>query len=155
MYQILVSACLVGRPVRYDGSGKALSNPIWLKWQAQQRLLPICPEVVGGLATPRAAAERQPDGRIMTTEGADVTSQFHRGATLSLAQAIQSNVAFAVLKANSPSCGNQQVYDGNFAGRLIEGQGVTAALLSEAGFKVFNEHQLEQAEVYLEQLERV
>lgn len=154
MEKILVSACLLGEPVRYDGASKTLEHPTWLKWQNQGRFIALCPECAGGLSTPRAPAEQQSHGLIMTQSGDDVTAAFAQGAQLALKLVKQYNIKLAVLKARSPSCGNEQIYDGSFQGRLIDGQGLTAKALMDAGVWVFNEHQIELAQVQLEALER-
>ncbi|MEE9447694.1 MAG: DUF523 domain-containing protein [Arenicellales bacterium] len=145
--KILISACLLGDQVRYDGKGKLLSHPLLQTWLAEQRLIKLCPEIAGGLATPRAAAEIQhadhSQHRVITSTGEDVSIAFKRGAEQALALAQQHNIKFALLKANSPSCGNQQIYNGHFTGELIPGMGITASLLQQHGIRVFNEHQLE------------
>lgn len=153
MEKILVSACLIGQPVRYDGTGKPLTHTVWQQWRQQGRLITICPECAGGLATPRAPAEQQRDGRVMTCDGQDVTHAFQKGAELALALAQKYQIKLAILKANSPSCGNEQIYDGSFQGRKIEGQGLTAKCLSDSGIQVFNELQIEEALGFLHQLE--
>lgn len=148
--KLLISACLLGQPVRYDGQSKPIPEKLWLKeLQAQGRLVIICPEVVGGLPTPRPAAERVKD-KVITTTGSDVTDAFLKGAEHALQLCQQHNIQHALLKANSPSCGNKQIYDGSFQGQLIEGQGVTAALLTQHGVKVFSEHQLSQLKLLLQ-----
>ena len=133
---ILVSACLLGTPCRYDGAGKADMRVLAL---AKKRLLiPVCPEQLGGLPTPRPPAERVGE-RIVTSSGADVTVSFLRGAeeTLRLAQFFGCKTA--ILKARSPSCGFGQIYDGTFSGTLVSGSGVTAALLRQNGIAIYAE----------------
>lgn len=158
MIKILVSACLEGQPVRYDGKDNLLSSPIWHKWKQEARLISICPEVQGGLSTPRAPAEiiSDPDSihhqQVMTITGDTVTQAFEDGAKASVSLAIQEDIKIAILKANSPSCGNSLIYDGHFNGTKIPGQGITAKALSDIGIRVFNEDQLLQAEAYLNQL---
>lgn len=153
MEKILVSGCLLGQAVRYDGLSKAIDHQIWLQWGKQGRLVAICPEVAGGLPIPRAKAERQAGGLIINEMGEDVTAPFLAGAEQALALAQQHDIKLAVLKANSPSCGNQQIYDGSFTGQLITGEGVTAKLLQQAGIQVFNEMQLSEANHLVQQLE--
>ncbi|MCU1496612.1 MAG: purine-nucleoside phosphorylase [Acidimicrobiales bacterium] len=107
-------------------------------------LLPLCPEVAGGLPTPRDAAERVPDEhgertRVLTVHGEDVTDAYRRGAEVAVTVARSRDVAAAVLKARSPSCGSAQVYDGSFTRLLVEGEGVTAAALRAAGYVVVSE----------------
>ncbi|WP_421865465.1 DUF523 domain-containing protein [Motiliproteus sp.] len=154
MNLILVSRCLLGEPVRYDASPKTLEHPLLNRWRDEQRLVPICPELAGGLPCPRPAAEvaqgrgdRVIDGQasVLCRDGSDVTDAFIAGAEIALAQCRRQQIRFALLKARSPSCGSQDGYDGSFSGTLAEqGVGVTAALLSRHGIKVFDESQLEQ-----------
>ena len=133
---ILVSACLLGTPCRYDGSGKADAR--LLKLGAKRQLIPVCPELLGGLPTPRPPAERV-GARILDKDGADVTAAFLRGAQETLRLARLLGCKTAILKARSPSCGAGQIYDGTFSSRLIAGHGVTAALLMQNGITVFTE----------------
>ena len=133
---ILVSACLLGTPCRYDGSGKADAR--LLKLGAKRQLIPVCPELLGGLPTPRPPAERV-GARIFDKSGADVTSAYLRGAQETLRLARLLGCKTAILKARSPSCGAGQIYDGTFSGTLVAGQGVTAALLTQNGVTVFTE----------------
>ena len=138
---ILVSACLLGTPCRYDGTGKL--EPALERLRAQgYTLIPICPEVLGGLPTPRPPAERQPDGRVVTREGVDVTAEYRAGAERVLELARAHGCTLAVLKERSPSCGRGQIYDGTFSRTLIPGSGVTAQLLEEHGISVYGESQL-------------
>ena len=133
---ILVSACLLGTPCRYDGSGKADAR--LLKLGAKRQLIPVCPELLGGLPTPRPPAERV-GARILDESGADVTSAYLRGAQETLRLARLLGCKTAILKARSPSCGAGQIYDGTFSGTLVPGHGVTAALLAQNGVTVFTE----------------
>ena len=151
--KVLVSRCLLGHRVRYDG-GASGPYALLAKWQAEGRVIALCPEVAGGLPTPRAAAEI-PGGQgvevlagkaaVITTEGEDVTEAFVSGARQALALVERHGIRIAILKANSPSCGNRLTYDGSFRGVKVEGQGVTAALLTRAGVQVFSELELEEA----------
>ena len=133
---ILVSACLLGTPCRYDGSGKADAR--LLKLGAKRQLIPVCPELLGGLPTPRPPAERV-GARILDQDGADVTAAYLRGAQETLRLARLLGCKTAILKARSPSCGAGQIYDGTFSSTLVAGQGVTAALLAQNGIVVFTE----------------
>ena len=152
-HKVLVSRCLLGHRVRYDGGASGPYAQL-AQWQDEGRVIALCPEVAGGLPTPRAAAEI-PGGQgsavlagnapVITTEGEDVTEAFVSGARQALALVERHGIRIAILKANSPSCGNRQTYDGSFSGVKVEGQGVTAALLSRAGVQVFNELELEEA----------
>ena len=136
MKKILVSRCLYGdKPVRYDGKTKEERDPRFLKWKEDDRLIPVCPEVDGGLPVPRTDAQRVGD-QVITRDGRDVTREYRKGAEIALEQALQDDVLCAVLKEKSPSCGSSRVYDGTFEGTLIEGQGLTTQMLREAGIRV-------------------
>lgn len=137
---ILVSACLLG--VECNHRGLASPSPEVAALATEARLVPICPEVAGGLPTPRPAAEIQSDGRVRTGAGDDVTELYDRGATQAVALAEAIGAERAVLKARSPSCGCHQVYDGTFSRTLRPGEGVTAAALRSAGVEVISEEDL-------------
>ena len=137
---ILVSACLLGCPCRYDGKSKPHESILALL--GEHTLIPICPEQMGGLATPRPPAERK-DGGVFTENGGDVTEQYRRGAEEALHLAKLYGCTCAVLKERSPSCGSGQVYDGSFSRTLVAGDGVTAALLKANGITVWGESEVE------------
>lgn len=146
MKKILVSRCLYGdKPVRYDGKTKEERNPRFLKWKEDDRLIPVCPEVDGGLPVPRTDAQRV-GNQVITRDGRDVTREYRKGAEIALEQALQDDVLCAVLKEKSPSCGSSRVYDGTFEGNLIEGQGLTTQMLREAGIRVYSEEELDLVE---------
>jgi uncharacterized protein YbbK (DUF523 family) len=135
---LLVSACLLG--VRCTHGGGHEARPAVQALAATHRLVPVCPETVGGLPTPRPAAERSAvDGRVRTADGTDVTEAYERGAAHAVRLAGAAGVEGAVLKARSPSCGCHHVYDGTFTRTRVEGEGVTAAALRRAGFAVVDE----------------
>ena len=138
--KILVSACLLGANCRYDGGNNYRSHVIELL--KDHILIPVCPEQLGGLSTPRPPVEWQGD-RAMNNQGVDCTMQFHRGAEEALRIAQLYDCKFAILKAKSPSCGNHQIYDGTFSGQLVDGAGGTARLLQENGITVINETEVE------------
>ncbi|ANC00797.1 hypothetical protein AB688_01190 [Pseudomonas putida] len=152
--KVLVSACLLGQPVRYDGRDSG--HPDLLKqWQAEGRVVPLCPEVAGGLPTPRPAAEIQGgqggqvlDGQVqvLTVAGEDVSAAFLSGARQALALVRRHGIRVAVLKSGSPSCGNRLTYDGSFSGVKVTGEGVVAALLRREGVRVFSELELDEAQ---------
>jgi uncharacterized protein YbbK (DUF523 family) len=152
MEKILVSACLLGEPVRYNGADAASGDPRLARWIAEGRIVAFCPEVAGGLGTPRPRAERQ-DLRVLTDAGVDVTAAFARGARLARETARVHNIRIAILKDGSPSCGSSEIHDGSFAGRRIAGQGVTTELLERDGIRVFSERQIADAEAFLLALE--
>ena len=140
---ILVSACLLGTPCRYDGTGKL--EPALEELRAQgHTLIPVCPEVLGGLPTPRPPAELQQDGRVLTCTGVDVSSADSSGAHKALELARRYHCSCAVLKERSPSCGYGQVYDGSFSHTLIPGSGRAAQLLSAHGITIYGESQIER-----------
>ena len=151
--RLLVSACLLGERVRYNGESLPADDLLQL-WQQQGRLVVICPEVAGGLPVPRPPAEAQADGRILTVSGVDVSAAFAAGATQAELLARRHGIRIAILKARSPSCGSGEIYDGSFSGRRIAGDGVTAARLKALGVAVFNETQLEEVAALLQQLEQ-
>jgi uncharacterized protein YbbK (DUF523 family) len=153
MERILVSACLLGENVRYDGGAATSDDPRLRRWLAEGRVVGFCPEVAGGLGAPRPRAERS-GPRVMTDAGADVTSAFARGAALACEAARQHHIRVALLKDGSPSCGSTYRHDGTFSGRRIEAPGVTTEALRAAGVRVFNEQQTAEAAAYLEALER-
>lgn len=130
---VLISACLLGRACRYDGkSKKCIGTVDGLNW------IPVCPECDGGLPTPRAPAEIVGD-RVINSSGVDVTAEYEKGAAIALQTAAKNDCRIAVLKERSPSCGTNGVYDGSFSGKLCDGMGVTARLLSENGIRVVGE----------------
>lgn len=137
--RILVSGCLLGVCCRYDGASKP--HPGVLELAKRHELIPICPEQLGGLATPRPPAERQ-GSRIIARTGADVTEQYLRGAEEALKLHRLLGCDAAVLKERSPSCGSGEIYDGTFSGTLIAGDGVTAGLLKTNGISVYGESQI-------------
>ena len=160
MEKILVSRCLLGHRVRYDGGASGPYDQL-RQWLDEGRIVALCPEVAGGLPTPRAAAEipggqggQVLDGHaaVITTEGEDVSTQFLSGAYQALEQVREHGIRIAVLKANSPSCGNLLTYDGTFSGVKVSGEGVTAALLKRHGVQVFSELELAEAAAALKAL---
>ncbi|KTA83568.1 DUF523 domain-containing protein [Aeromonas salmonicida] len=139
--RVLVSACLLGQPVRYDGQSKGIVSDWLNELGAEGRTQSFCPEVAGGLPTPRPPAERQGD-LVLTASGLDVTAEFDRGAELALALCLAQGIRFALLKEGSPSCGSRRIYNGRFEGVSVAGEGKTTALLRRNGIAVFSEDQL-------------
>lgn len=139
--KLLVSACLLGCRCRYDGASKG--HPAVAALAARHTLVPVCPEQLGGLSTPRPPAERQGD-RVVTERGADVTEQYRRGAEEAARLCALLGCQAAVLKERSPSCGKGQIYDGTFSRTLTDGNGVTADRLAEMGIPVYGESQVEE-----------
>lgn len=162
MIRVLVSACLLGEKVRYNGADAASGSRILRDWLRDERVVPFCPEVAGGLGVPRPAAEIQGQGggavlngtgRVRTRSGDVVTGAFLRGAELALRAALDGGARLAILKDGSPSCGSGFIYDGSFSGRRTPNLGVTAALLERNAIRVFSETRLEEAAAYLRRLE--
>jgi len=149
--KILVSSCLLGEKVRYDGGDNGLTSLLFLKWEKEGRLVSFCPECAGGLTTPRTPAERV-GNRVLTKTGEDVTAEFFYGAELSVELAKRLEIKVAILKTRSPSCGSGVIYDGKFAKRLIAGNGMTTDALIAAGIKVFSEDELEELNRYLSEV---
>ena len=137
--RILVSACLMGVGCRYDGKSNQL--PQLEQLMKQHTCIPVCPEIFGGLPTPRVHAERQ-GSKIMTQDGQDVTQQFVRGTAEVLRLADLYHCKAALLKERSPSCGSGQIYDGTFTKTLTEGDGLTAEMLKRKDIAVYGESQI-------------
>ncbi|WP_432473135.1 DUF523 domain-containing protein [Amphritea sp. HPY] len=153
--KILVSACLLGNKVRYDAKDNLIDSSHLTRWQEQGRLVPVCPELEGGLPTPRSPAEIQSKFplRITSFTGEDVTPEFLAGAEKTLELARQYDCCCALLKSRSPSCGNLEVYDGNFNGTIKAGSGATADELMRNGIPVYSERQLDQLIEFIDQLD--
>lgn len=163
MHKILVSSCLLGCRVRYDGADNNIDDQILLQWQQDDRLVSLCPEVTGGLPIPRPACEIVGgDGakvllnkaKVLSKSGEDFSEQYINGANIALELVKKHSIKIAILKKNSPSCGNNQIYDGTFTRNKIAGSGVVSSLLMQNGVKVFNESQLQEAKNYLESLQK-
>ena len=135
--KIIVSACLLGTPCRYDGKSKPCEKVIELA--EKYELIPVCPEQLGGLSTPRPPSEMQADGRFVNSEGGDVTANYRRGAEKTLHIAKEHGCTLAILKEKSPSCGVHSRYDGTFTRTLIHESGITASLLRKNGITVVSE----------------
>ena len=141
MEKILISACLIGDKCKYDGHTNY--TPAYQQLLEKYELVPFCPEVEGGLSTPRKPSERKGD-RVINNAGKDVTKQFVEGAQKALNICKYLDIKIAILKENSPSCGSHQIYDGNFNNKLVKGEGVTAELLRKNGITVYTESQIEE-----------
>ena len=152
--KLLISACLLGNPVRYDGRAKALHHTGLQCLQAEGRVVCFCPEVSAGLPVPRPAAEIvggdgaaviDGNARVLTGHGSDVSAYFIAGAERALALCRQHSIRAAVMTDGSPSCGSSRIYDGSFSRRSIDASGVTSALLRRHGIAVFSQLQLAAA----------
>ena len=143
MEVLLISACLLGVSCRYDGKSKPLSDGKFLRLWKKYTLVPVCPEQLGGLTTPRSPAEHVGD-RVLTQSGADVTEQYNRGARETLRLARIFGAKKALLKARSPACGCDEIYDGTFTGTLTHGSGTAAELLRKKGIAVYTEEEIDR-----------
>ncbi len=155
---ILISACLLGSPVRYNGTDLLIDHPLLKQWEKEGRLISLCPEVAGGMPTPRAPAEITggngesvllKNAHVIDSQGEDVTNQFILGANKALEFAQKNNCVAAILTERSPSCGSSIIYDGSFSGVRKTGMGVTTALLEQNGIRVFNQDQLDELKSYI------
>jgi len=134
--RVLVSQCLLGIDCRYDGGNNYREEMARLMEMCE--VIPVCPEILGGMTTPRAPSERL-EGRVVSRDGADVTAAFDRGAMQALRLAKMYGAGYAVLKQSSPSCGSATIYDGTFTGKKIPGKGVTAEAFEKEGIRIFDE----------------
>lgn len=152
--KILVSACLLGVPVRYDSTASTLTHPLLKRWKEERRLISVCPEMLAGLTSPRPPAEIVgKDGgegvlsgtaHVVENTGKDVTNLYLAGAEAVLALAKANNCTVALLKDFCPSCASRTIFDGSFGGQKNAGVGVTAALLKKNGIEVFSEDEIDR-----------
>lgn len=159
MVKVLVSACLMGERVRYDGAKVPCSSAILNSWKADGLIVPFCPEVAGNLPVPRPPAEiikgtgtdvLKKNTHVFNINGQDVTESFIKGAREALRLVKEMQVKLAILKDGSPSCGKTSIYDGSFSGSKRPGKGVTTALLEKNNINVFSENEIKKAAAYLE-----
>ena len=141
MKNILISACLFGLPCRYDG--KSVTSDAPQKLSEKYNLIPVCPEIYGGLPTPRPPSERVGEKTLMR-DGTDVTENYKRGAECALMLCKKYGCEIAVLKERSPSCGVGKIYDGSFSGTLKDGDGVTAEYLKKHGITVIGDEHIDE-----------
>lgn len=139
--KILVSACLLGVPCRYDAKSKPDERVIALS--KKHELIPVCAEVLGGLETPRIPAEIVGD-KVLRRDGVDVTREYHSGAQCVLDIAIQNGCKIAILKSKSPSCGKGKIYDGTYTKTLKDGNGICADLLMRNNITVLTEREIDK-----------
>lgn len=147
--RVLVSLCLLGANCRYNGIPQTDSAVTALLSREDITLIPVCPEQLGGLPTPRTPSEQQGD-RVVDEQGIDRTEAFLNGAGEALRLAKLYGCEAAILKERSPSCGNGFVYDGTFSHTQIPGDGVCAGLLKENGIQVFGESEIPEFLKYVE-----
>ena len=141
MIKILVSACLLGLDCRYDG--KNCYNAKIEELRKHAVLIPVCPEQMGGLSTPRVPAEIKGD-RLINREGADVTSNYQKGAEMALKIAQINDCRIALLKQKSPSCGHGTIYDGTFSSRTVAGEGNSTRLFLENGMECYSDEEIDE-----------
>ena len=141
MEKLLISACLCGKNTKYSGGNNLIPNLNLIEENFE--LFLVCPEVDGGLTTPRNPSEQIGD-KVISNQGVDVTYEFNLGAKIALDVAKKNNIKYALLKESSPSCGTNLIYDGTFSGKKINGMGVAAKLLTENGIQVFSENETEK-----------
>lgn len=139
MEKLLISACLIGTNCKYNGKNNYLELVEELK--KKYELIPVCPEILGGLDIPRNPSEIK-NNKVISNKGIDVTKEFNLGAKSTLEITMNNNVKIALLKDGSPSCGSNYVYDGTFSKTKIKGNGITSILLKENGIKVFSENEI-------------
>jgi len=143
--KILISGCLYGWHVRYDDGDIPCLDKRFLKWKDEGRLIPVCPEVFGGLPIPRPDSQRV-GRKVIACTGVDVTKEYEAGALEALRLAKENDVVVCIMKQDSPSCGSKYIYDGTFTDTKIEGQGMAVQLLRESGYIVLDEHDLDEVE---------
>ena len=146
MKNVLISACLYGEKCRYDGGDNLISRLDEIKKYCN--LIPVCPEVLGGLETPRNPSEIVGE-KVVSNIGKDVTNEYKKGAEIALETALENDCKIALMKAKSPSCGVGKIYDGTFSRKLTDGDGITVRLLKENGIKVFDETQIKELLEYI------
>lgn len=139
MMKIMVSACLLGENCKYNGGNN--KNEKVLEFIKGHEVIPVCPEVMGGLPTPRGPSEIR-EGIVVNKEGVLVDKEFRKGAEEAYETAVKEKVDLVLLKAKSPSCGPKQIYDGTFSKKLIDGQGIFASMIHQAGFQYMDEEDL-------------
>ncbi|MBW2590656.1 MAG: DUF523 domain-containing protein [Deltaproteobacteria bacterium] len=161
MVRVLVSACLMGERVRYDGKKRLCTSSILKQWKDDGRVVPFCPEVAGNLSVPRLSAEiiagtgievLKESAKVFNINGRDITESFIKGAREALRIVKEMQIKLAVLKDGSPSCGKTSIYDGSFSGSKRPGKGVTTTLLEKNGISVFSESEIQKAATYLDKL---
>ncbi len=152
MKKVLISACLLGENVKYDGGNNLISKNKFIQILKEQNLLvSVCPEVDGGLSIPRIPVEIVGE-RAINRDGIDKTREFKAGAHVALDKAVTKNIKMAIMKSKSPSCGKDYIYDGNFTKTLIKKDGITTQILKKYGIKIFTESEIDKAYAFWKQL---
>ena len=161
--KILVSSCLLGENVRYHGGHALIISSFFTLWKSEGRIIGLCPEVAAGFSVPRPPSEIVGIGggdsvlnetaTVRKQDGMDYSEQFFLGANMALNLIQEHKIKLAILKEGSPSCGVNQIYDGTFSGKKVDGRGVTASYLLHHGVKVFSEYQINEAALFLTTLD--
>lgn len=133
--KILVSACILGQNCKYNGKNNR--NPLVITFLKDKQIIPICPEILAGMKTPRPCAEIV-NGIVMDENGNNVHSEYTNAVALALSQIENEDIDFAILQSRSPTCGVNQIYDGSFRGRLTSGMGLFAKALCQKGYKIID-----------------
>lgn len=133
--KIMVSACLIGEKCKYNGKDNYSEKLI--EYIKGHEVIAVCPEVTGGLTVPRRPCEIV-NGMVINKDGESKDAEFRKGAKICLKRALDEKIDLAILQSRSPSCAVKQIYDGSFSGKLIDGQGIFAKMLSENGIKVMD-----------------
>ena len=141
MAKIIVSACLLGENCKYNGGNNL--DPAVMEFCRGREVIPVCPEVLAGLGIPRMTIEIR-DGKVVRKDGTEVDAVIREAVANLLEQVRDEDIECAILKARSPTCGVHQVYDGTFTGKLVDGAGVLAQALKEAGYTVLDNEDLEE-----------
>ncbi len=150
--KVLISSCLLGENVKYDGTNNLIAKNLFIqKLISQNLLVSVCSEIQGGLPIPRIPVEIK-EKKAINKKGEDKTQEFNFGANKTLEVALANGITMAIMKSKSPSCGNGLIYDGTFSKKLIRGNGISVSLLKKHGIKVFNENELEIANIFWKNL---
>ena len=144
MENALISACLLGVACRYDGLSKPMPSETIEALRQKYHLIPVCPEIMGGLPTPRIPAEINAERCVIRKDGVDITAEYQKGASEALRLALLFDCKIAIFKERSPSCGKDVIYDGSFTKTLIQGDGIVAALLRQNGICVVGESEIDR-----------
>jgi len=146
--KLLISSCLLGENVKYNGGNNLLNTTLLETLRSHAELIPVCPEVLGGLPIPRIPAENRGE-TVINRAGKDVSGAFELGAKKTLSEALAHGVKAAILKERSPSCGVHEIYDGTFSKTAVPGSGTTSRILVKNGIRVFNENEIEECLEYI------
>ena len=152
MKKVLISSCLLGENVKYDGGNNSISENNFIQFLKEQNLLvPVCPEVDGGLTVPRVPVEIV-GSKAINRDGIDKTIEFTRGEEKALKKALSENIKMVIMKSKSPSCGKDFIYDGSFTKTLVKRDGIAAKMLKKYNIKIFTEKEIDEAYLFWKEL---